>query len=130
VALLRNMLVREDGGGLVLMSALSPSWLQPGERVAVRSAPTTRGRVSFSLQPREGGAVLTWDADVREGTPLSWPLPAAARDVRAPGLRGRTVELPGRSGRIELQWRLQGGTPTYRDAVARLVRNYRNYRSR
>jgi hypothetical protein len=126
VALLRNMLVREDGRGLVLMSALSPSWLQPGDPVAVRSAPTTRGRVSFRLEPREGGAVLTWDADVPEGTPLRWPVPGAAREVSAPGLRGRTIELPGRNGQIEVRWRLAGDAPTYRDAVGRLVRRYRS----
>ena len=126
VALLRNMLVREEGGALVLMSALSPSWLRPGEEVAVRSAPTTRGRVSYVLRSRPGGATLRWHADVPEGTPLRWPVPGAARDVSAPGLRGRTIELPGRSGEIEVRWRVGGAAATYRDAVARLVKNYRS----
>lgn len=125
VALLRNMLVREDGDGLVLMSALSPAWLRPGERVAVRSAPTTRGRVSYVLESRAGGATLRWEADVPDGTSLRWTVPGAARDVAAPGLRGRTIELPGRSGQIQVRWRLAGDAPTYAGAVARLVRNYR-----
>ncbi|MEX2194712.1 MAG: hypothetical protein WD844_05450 [Thermoleophilaceae bacterium] len=124
VALLRNMLVREEGRGLVLMSALSPAWLAPGERVAVSGAPTTRGRVSFDLVSREGGATLRWDADVPEGTPLHWPVPGPARDVRAPGLSGRTIELPGRSGEINVHWRLPDDAPTYRSAVKRLLRNY------
>lgn len=126
VALVRNMLVREDGGALVLMSALSPSWLRPGREVSVRSAPTTRGRVSYTLRARRGGATLRWDADVAEGTAIRWPLPGTAHDVRAPGLRGRTVELPGRSGEIDVSWRLPARAPSYRATVARLVRAYRS----
>lgn len=125
VALVRNMLVREGDDGLVLGSVLSPSWLRPGQRVAARGAPTTRGRVSFELRAKHGGATLSWDADVPEGTPLTMPVPGAARDVRAPGLRGRTITLPGRSGELELRWTLPRDTPTYRSAVKRLVRNYR-----
>jgi hypothetical protein len=125
VALLRNMLVREDGEAVVLASALSPAWLQPGRRVAVRGAPTVHGKVSYELRALPDGAVLTWDADVEEGTRLRWPLPGAARDVRVEGLRGRTVELPGPSGTLRVRWRMPRATATYRSAVERLVRNYR-----
>jgi hypothetical protein len=124
VALLRNMLVREEGSGLVLGSALSPGWLRPGQRIAVRGAPTTRGTVSFELASTEGGATLRWRADVPEGTPLSMPLPGSARNVQAPGLRGRTIHLPGRAGQIQLRWTLAGDAPSYRSAVKRLLRNY------
>src|ERR1700716_4746569 len=40
---LRHMLVREERNGVVLMSAISPSWLRSGQVVAVRDAPTTFG---------------------------------------------------------------------------------------
>ena len=43
VTFLRNMLVRELGDGVVLMSAVSPTWLKPGETVSVHDAPTTYG---------------------------------------------------------------------------------------
>src|SRR5207247_7875383 len=39
VTLVRNMLVCEQRNGLVLMSALSPSWLAPGKAVEARDAP-------------------------------------------------------------------------------------------
>ncbi|MDQ4040691.1 MAG: hypothetical protein M3141_02960, partial [Actinomycetota bacterium] len=49
VALVRNMLVRERGDDVWLMSALSPAWLRPGKRISVSGAPTTRGRVAYTL---------------------------------------------------------------------------------
>src|SRR5919199_931492 len=84
VTLVRNMLVRERGSDVYLMSALSPSWLTPGQRIAVRGAPTARGRVSFTLSSIGGGAVLSWSSSLRAGTRLRWPVPYAARGVPAP----------------------------------------------
>jgi hypothetical protein len=128
VALVRNMLAREDHEGLVLMSALSPAWLRPGKTVALRYAPTTRGRITFELRTRRGGATLRWRAEVPQGTRLRWPVPAGVRSMRAAGLPrgGRIVELPGRAGTMRVRWRLRpGAPPTYEAAVRRLVRAYR-----
>jgi hypothetical protein len=47
--LLRNMLVREQGRNLHLLSAISPEWIGPGKRIAVSGATTTFGRVGFTL---------------------------------------------------------------------------------
>ncbi|MFL5821777.1 MAG: hypothetical protein ACJ76S_13935 [Solirubrobacteraceae bacterium] len=126
VTLVRNMLVREQGRDVYLMSALSPSWLRPGRRIGVRLAPTAHGRVSFRLSAIAGGAVLSWTARLRPGTRLRWPVPYAARGVRAPGLGfgGRVITLPGRSGRIVVRWRLAGASPTYGQAFERLMRAY------
>jgi hypothetical protein len=124
--LLRNMLVREDGATVYLMSAVSPAWLRPGQRIAVAGAPTTRGRVSFALTGRPGGAVLSWTTAVRGGTRLVWPVPYAARDVRAPGLdRGAgVIVLHGRAGRLAIKWRLVGTDPTFDAAFRRLMTAY------
>jgi hypothetical protein len=126
VTLVRNMLVRERGSDVYLMSALSPSWLTPGQRIAVRGAPTARGRVSFTLSSIGGGAVLSWSSSLRAGTRLRWPVPYAARGVRAPGLGsgGRIITLPARSGRIVVRWGLAGDRPTYAKAFARLMAEY------
>jgi len=126
VTLVRNMLVREQGPDVYLMSAVSPSWLTPGRRIAVRLAPTTRGRVSFTLRTLAGGAALTWTSRVRPGTRLRWPVPYAARGVRAPGLGfgGRIIMLPGRAGRILVRWSLTGDRPTYARSFARLMSAY------
>lgn len=125
VALLRNMLVRDDGGRrIVLGSALSSDWLRPGRAVRVGSAPTPAGRVSFVLRARPGGAVLAWRGPA--AADLSLAVPAGVRAVRAPGLdrRGRSIRLPGASGRIAIRWRLEADGDTYASAVRRLLRSY------
>ncbi len=127
VVLLRNMLVRERGNDLVLMSALSPTWLLPGRHLAVRGADTTRGRIDFTLRAIRGGALLHWNAKLFAGTRLRWPVPATARDVRAPGLSpdGHTITLPAAAGRMRVHWRLIGPFPTYRGTVRKVVALYR-----
>jgi hypothetical protein len=124
VALVRNMLVREDGDGLVLLSALSPQWLQPGCVVALTRAPTVPGRVSFRLRALRDGAVLTWSAP---RVPLRWPVPEWVTAVRAAGLRpdGRTIELPGPRGRLRVHWRLGPTRLSFAKTVAQLRVAYR-----
>ena len=126
VTLLRNMLVREQGNGVVLMSALSPSWLVPGKVVEVRNAPTELGRVSSRLRAKRGGARLTWRS--RSGR-LSWPLPYGVREARAPGLSGGVIRLRGRSGALNVTWTLAGGsTLTFEKVAAALLTAYAHHR--
>lgn len=58
IALLRNMLVREWAGDLHLLSVVSPAWLQPGRRLAVRRAPTDFGPLSLTAQVTDHGMTL------------------------------------------------------------------------
>jgi hypothetical protein len=126
VTLLRNMLVREEGNGLVLMSALSPSWLTPGQVVAVRDVPTTFGTVGFTLQTTSTGATLTWRSSLKSRTALRWPVPAGVRSVRARGLSGGVIHLRGRSGSLDVQWNIaRGPKPTFENAVAKLLSQYK-----
>ncbi|HEY7630551.1 MAG TPA: hypothetical protein VH817_07620 [Thermoleophilaceae bacterium] len=127
VDLLRNMLVRERGTNLVLMSAVSPTWLLPGRHIAVRGADTTRGHIDFTLRSIHGGALLHWNAQLFAGTKLVWPVPAGTRDVLAPGLTpdGRNIVLPAAAGRLRVHWRLIGPFPTYRGTVRRVMAAYR-----
>jgi hypothetical protein len=127
VSLLRNMLVRERPDGIALMSALSPAWLKPGEAVSVRDAPSTYGKVSFTLRPNDRGARLEWHADVPEGTPIHWPLPDFATDVKAGNLEkdGRTILLPSRSGTLDVRWTLHRSSASYAREVQQLRAAYR-----
>ncbi|MFL5842183.1 MAG: hypothetical protein ACJ77Z_17180, partial [Thermoleophilaceae bacterium] len=127
VTLLRNMLVRERPDGIALMSALSPQWLRPGEAVSVHDAPTTFGKVSFTLRPTDDGARLEWHADVPEGTSLHWPLPAFAHDVKADGIEkdGHTILLPARAGSLTVHWKLGSADDSYVQTVDRLRAAYR-----
>ncbi len=123
VALLRNMLVREDGATVVVMGAVPPRWLLPGQRIAVTRAPTSRGRLTYTLRAASGGAVLTWRSSVVPGTHLVWPVPAAVGDVRARGLSrdGRTITLSGASGRLVVRWRLHGPFPSFAATARRVM---------
>ncbi len=126
VTLLRNMLVREEGNGVVLMSALSPSWLKSGQVVAVGEAPTTFGTVAFTLTPRSDGATLSWRTNLRSGTKLSWPVPLGVTAVQAPGLSRGVIHLRGRSGSIQVSWRIaRGPKPTFEKTVAALLKQYK-----
>ncbi len=64
---IRNMMVSEHGGqmglrgderDLYLFSLVSPSWMKPGQRVAIRNAPTEMGPLSASLAFTDTGATL------------------------------------------------------------------------
>ena len=127
VALLRNMLVRESGPGLELLSAVPARWLDPGRPTVVRGAPTKLGPVDVTLRPVRGGAVLTWKADVPAGTPLWWRVPAAARGVRVPGLAAgaSTMLLPGRAGVLRITWRLPRPSSSFDGVTAALQKAYR-----
>jgi hypothetical protein len=128
VTLLRNMLLREEGNGVVLMSALSPSWLKPGQVVGVREAPTTFGTVAFTLATRADGATLSWRTNLRSGTKLSWPVPVGVTAVHAPGLSRGVIHLRGRSGSIQVSWKIaRGPKPTFEKTVAALLKQYKRF---
>jgi hypothetical protein len=55
--LLRNMLLREDGDTLWIGQAIPRPWLARGKRVAVTSAPTLFGKVTFSLSTEADGSM-------------------------------------------------------------------------
>lgn len=122
-----DMLVRERDDGLELLSALPGRWLQPGRATVVRRAPTKLGAVDVSLRPVRGGALLRWNAaGVAAGAPLWWRVPAAARDVRAPGLAAgaKTLLLPGRVGVLRIGWRLPRRSSSFDGVAAALQAAY------
>jgi hypothetical protein len=126
VTLLRNMLLREEANGVVLMSAISPSWLKPGQVVAVGEGPTTFGTVGFTLTPNANGATLSWHTSLRAGTKLSWPVPSGVTSVHAPGLGRGVIHLHGRTGSIQVSWRIaRGPKPTFEKTVAALLKQYK-----
>jgi hypothetical protein len=92
VALLRDLLVSEGAGGeLDLLAGASAAWLGPGQRIAVRDAPTARGTLSFTERSTKRGETLSWHGSLAPGTRLVWQLPPWARGVRVvpePGSRG------------------------------------------
>ena len=75
--LLRDMLLREQGHTLHLLSAISPEWLGPGKRIAVSGATTWFGRVSFRFETVNDNAAILHLDNAFSNTPseiiLHWP---------------------------------------------------------
>jgi hypothetical protein len=127
VALLRNMLVADRAGGVVLLAGASPAWLGPGKRIAVAGAPTERGIISFQERSTARGETLRWAGSLSPGTPLTWVLPAWARGARdARGRRvGRTLALHGAAGSLTVTFAGRRPRWSYALAVAKLNAEYR-----
>jgi hypothetical protein len=125
VTLVRNLLVRERDDGLELLGGVPARWVALGG-VAVDHAPTALGAANATLRSRRGGALLTWRAEVPEGTPLWWRPPLGAHAVTIDGQRVRgSLRLPGREGALRVHWRLEHGGPSFTAAAAELRAGYR-----
>ncbi len=113
---LRVMLVQEtrrpDGRpqGLELAFATPRAWLSDGKTIRVRNAPTSFGRVSFSITRRGRAVHVAVVAPTAPALRLRLRLPAGER-IAAIHLAGRpvrydaatgTIDLTGRTGHLEL----------------------------
>ncbi|MEW6511168.1 MAG: hypothetical protein AB1428_09445 [Bacteroidota bacterium] len=125
-ALLRNMLVREQGNALHLFSALSPSWVGNGLTVAVRRAPTNFGVLDAELTSGVGNAEIRLRASyVRPPDSLILHLPwfmqvaAVTADGTAMRVTGSSVALPPATKAVAITWKRAKDAPvlTYDGAV-------------
>jgi hypothetical protein len=129
VTMLRNMLVREDGNGIDLLSGVSPAWMRAGDRISVSHAPTYYGEISFTLVvDRSGaGATLRWQTAVPTATRVRWVLPywlKLARTSSGRAVRG-ALALHGRSGSVTLAWSAHLPRVSAANTIAALNRAYR-----
>jgi hypothetical protein len=114
VALLRNMLVREQGASDVrLLSAVPAQWLRPGRRISITGAPTKRGRVSLWVRGVKGGARVVWRTRLQAGTRLLLTVPGQGR---------RAVTLHGARGSRTVRWRDPKVVATWTGTVRALRR--------
>ena len=121
---LRLMLVHETRGrdlrpiGLELAYSTPRAWLEPGKRIVVRRAPTSFGPLSYSIDSERGTLRISLDVPRRsslERLSLRLRLPRGDR-IASVTLGGRhharfdpkaeTIDLSGRSGRLELVVRI------------------------
>ncbi len=90
----RDLLVTEHGGDLLLAAATPERWLAPGREIAVNKAPTRYGPVSYTLRGDRGEV----RGEVR--LPVRNPFRTAWLTVRAPeGLRIASVRINGKPWR-------------------------------
>jgi hypothetical protein len=111
---LRLMLIHETAGGLELAYATPRAWLRPGRRIVVRNAPTSFGRVSYSLSAGEHSVHVSLAAPATPTLRLRLRLPAGER-LASITLDGRpfkrfdrttgTINLSGHRGRLALEAR-------------------------
>ncbi|MGZ4317381.1 MAG: hypothetical protein ACXVRS_16355, partial [Gaiellaceae bacterium] len=88
---LRSMLVHEVAGGLRLAYATPRAWLAPARRIEVRNAPTSFGALSYTLESREAGVLVTIEVPPR----------ATRLAVRLRMPEGtKTYDVSGRSGTV------------------------------
>ena len=128
VALLRNMLVADTpAGGVQLLTGASPVWLGPGQRITVIEAPTDQGAISFTERSTRHTETLTWHGALEAGTPLSWVLPAWARDARTASgpVSGESIALHGDSGSLTVVFDGHRPAQSYARAAAALNAAYR-----
>jgi hypothetical protein len=92
VLLVRDMLLRDDGDQLHLLSGIPADWIRPGEHIAVSGAPTTfGGKVSFRLDD-----ISQMEMKLR----LDSAVPITAATIRFPlhpGQRINSASIDGRS---------------------------------
>ncbi|WP_124849845.1 hypothetical protein [Acidipila sp. EB88] len=136
--LLRNMMVREEGNTLHLLSAVSPAWVGGGKTLRVTNADTYFGRISFDLEmPSEGHATLHLVTKMQpEYGPrqilLHIPFFEKASRVVADGKPIRvvhgTAEIPLGTKQVDIDWTRQPLSPqtpaSYLDAVDRYKAEY------
>jgi hypothetical protein len=133
--LLRNMMLREQGDELHLLSAISPAWVQRGRSIIVRRAPTDFGPMSFELQflsptqarlrmqphffqmPRQIILHLPWFMKTTKVT----------ADGRAIAIRNGAVALSATTRAVQIAWSRKPGTAplSYKAAVAHFKAAYR-----
>ena len=88
--LLRDSLLFEDGGRLVLFAGLPPQWLQGKEPLVIENAPTWFGAVSATYAATAGGAKLTLGGTASPPGGFVLRLPASLKASVAVG--GKTLK--------------------------------------
>ena len=90
IEVIRNMLVREQGEDLHLLSAVSPAWVRPGDQLAVRAAPTAFGPVDMTVTAAADRITVALPTAFRNPPERLW--------VRVPWyFEARSIELDGRA---------------------------------
>mgnify|MGYP000192954593 CR=1 FL=1 len=134
--LLRNMLVREEGDELHLLSAVSPEWIKPGETISVENAPTDFGAVSFKLVCQKRKAVIRLENDFHtqpDSLILHLPWFMRVRQVAVDGKElipeQRKLYLKPDTRIVEIEWKKRKGLTdySYRQTVQDYQKKYQVY---
>jgi hypothetical protein len=149
-AALRNMMVREQGNDLHLLSVISPEWVKPGDVITVKRAPTDFGQVNLEFRSDTIGATLVLDnhfsspssqgagSSSQSGATgpqsivlhLPWftKTSSVVADDKPMQVVGTTVKIPISARRVRLNWARLKDAPdlSYARAVTEYKAEYRH----
>jgi len=105
VSLVRNMLVKEQGGELLLGLGIKAAWLGAGQKVSLQDAPTDAGLLSYELNCEFDYLEIKWE--LRRGashrrTPLFLVLPEGVAEAARWGVHKTRISLEGDIGRLKI----------------------------
>lgn len=113
--LLRNMLVREQGNDLHLLSIVSPDWIGAGKTISVKQAPTYFGEVAYTLtQPAANEAVLKLDTQFSRApgsivVHIPWfvRLQSASADGKSIAAKDGALTIAPTAKELRLRWTVE-----------------------
>jgi hypothetical protein len=133
IAVIRNMLLREEEDSLHLLSVLAPAWTAPGSTLRVAAAPTNFGTVAFQAAFREGGMTLDLAPNfeiqpAKIVVHLPWYAGAttATVDGKPAALASGALTVAPSARKIAIAWKRSPVAGLgYAEAVAALQKEYR-----
>jgi hypothetical protein len=132
--LLRNMLVREEGDKLHVLSVSAPEWIGGNKTISVENVPTFFGSVSYALISHGDGAATLNFKNHFGAVPavlivhLPWFLTLISAEVDGKRISAQdgTLQLPATAEHVELKWRKRNTHPmSYTVTVANYKTEYR-----
>ncbi|MFV0606900.1 MAG: chitobiase/beta-hexosaminidase C-terminal domain-containing protein [Niabella sp.] len=108
---LRNMLVREEGNDVHLLSAISPEWAKNGDTIKVNDAPTYFGNVNYSVSFSKNKINVRLHNSLKmDGGKIYFHIPwfANAKSVIVDGrivtVENNTIEILNNTKEIIINW--------------------------
>lgn len=133
--LLRNMMVREEGDTLHLLSAVSPAWIGAGKSLCVEKAQTYFGSIGFSLQmPSTTQAELYLTTEFAAGHkpkrillhfPWFMDVTTVNVDGRQVSPAGHTIEISPAAKSVHITWRKRAISPNVPSSYEMAVERYK-----
>mgnify|MGYP001044243408 CR=1 FL=1 len=98
IHLIRNMLFFEEGGTLVITPIIPQRWIEPGEIIEVKNAPSYFGEINFKIESTYKMVVLDLDNHyIKSPEYIEFSLPVRIRKIRIDGkerkILGRTIRF-------------------------------------
>ena len=126
VVLVRDMLLREQGNDLHLLSALSPAWTKPGDTITVSNALTEFGRVGFHCNFSSSGMHMQLNTDFQQKPAkiivhIPWfvTVNRATVDGKSIAVDQKALFIPTSARQVDVDWTVHSPIPqlSYHSAV-------------